>query len=314
LSYCKYEVNKKTRVATLTFNRPEKLHALMPMADLEEVIDRLYDASRDDNVAVVVMKGSGRAFGAGYDIDQVRHRRGLDEPTRPPQRRRYWGVDEWWGRRGILQAILTCDKATIAQVHGYCYGGHFEIMCACDLAISSDNAIYTHPGYTYLGIEGPIPLYVYMIGWRKVKEMMLLGNPLTAEQACDMGLVNRVVPQAKLDAEVTKIANLIATRPLDGIVMGKKHFLMSMDMMGFSAGYDMASIAHTLMSNLKFGENEFNLMKELKTKGRKGMYSDRDKTYKDQNWRPEDIKKGAKKPTTKKVAAKKTATKKSPKR
>lgn len=310
MSYCKYEVNKKTRVATLTFDKPEKLHALVPMKDLEEVIARLYDASRDDNVAVVVIKGSGRAFGAGYDIDAVRSRRGLDEPKRPPQRRRYWGVDEWWGRRGILQAILTCDKVTIAQVHGYCYGGHFEIMCACDLAISSDNAIYTHPGYTYLGIEGPIPLYVYMIGWRKVKEMMLLGNPLNAQQACDMGLVNKVVPLAKLDAEVTKIANLIATRPLDGIVMGKKHFLMSMDMMGFSAGYDMASIAHTLLSNLKFGENEFNLMKELKTKGRKGMYADRDKTYKDQNWRPEDIKKGAKKPAAKKAAAKKPAAKK----
>src|SRR4030042_998712 len=146
------------------------------------------------------------------------------------------------------------------------------------------------------GSEGPIPLYVYMIGWRKVKEMMLLGNPLTAEQACDMGLVNRVVPMKDLDTEVTKIANLIATRPLDGIVMGKKHFLMSMDMMGFSAGYDLASISHTLLSNLKFGENEFNLMKELKTKGRKGMYADRDKTYKDQDWRPAEIKKGAKKP------------------
>jgi len=158
-----------------------------------------------------------------------------------------------------------------------------------------------------------------MIGWRKVKEMMLLGNPLKADEACQMGLVNKVVPHDELDAEVTKIANLIATRPLDGIVMGKKHFLMSMDMMGFSAGYDMASLSHTLLSNLKFGENEFNLMKELKTKGRKGMYADRDKTYKDQNWRPEDIKKGAKKTTTKKAAAKKTtakktAAKKSPKR
>jgi enoyl-CoA hydratase len=257
----------------------------MPMDDLEEVIDRLYDASHDNDVAVVILKGSGRAFGAGYDIDAVRSRRGFAEDKRPPQRRRYWGVDEWWGRRGILQAILTCDKVTIAQVHGYCYGGHFEIMCACDMAISSDDASYTHPGYTYLGIEGPIPLYVLMIGWRRVKEMMLLGEPLNAEEACKMGLVNRVVPLDKLEEEVQKVAKLIATRPLDGIVMGKKHFQMSMDMLGLSAGYDMASISHTLMSNLKFGENEFNLMKELKDKGRKGMYSERDKKYKDQKWR-----------------------------
>ncbi|HUU64279.1 MAG TPA: enoyl-CoA hydratase/isomerase family protein [Dehalococcoidia bacterium] len=295
MSYCLYEVDKEKRIATLTFNRPEKLHALVPMDDLEEVISRLYEADRDDNVAVVVMKGSGRAFGAGYDIDAVRSRRGFSEDKRPPQRRRYWGVDEWWGRRGILQKILTCDKVTIAQVHGYCYGGHFEMMCACDLAIASEDALFTHPGYTYLGIEGPIPLYVLMIGWRRVKEMMLLGDPLTASKAHEFGLVNRVVPLSKLEEEVAEIAEKIAGRPLDGIVMGKKEFQLAMDIMGLSAGYDLASISHTLMSNLKFGPGEFNLMREMKDKGRTGMYSARDKRYGDQAWRAEGAEKKKKK-------------------
>ena len=295
MSYCLYEVDKEKRIATLTFNRPEKLHALVPMDDLEEVISRLYEADRDDNVAVVVMKGSGRAFGAGYDIDAVRSRRGFSEDKRPPQRRRYWGVDEWWGRRGILQKILTCDKVTIAQVHGYCYGGHFEMMCACDLAIASEDALFTHPGYTYLGIEGPIPLYVLMIGWRRVKEMMLLGDPLTASEAKEFGLVNRVVPLSKLEEEVAEIAEKIAGRPLDGIVMGKKEFQLAMDIMGLSAGYDLASISHTLMSNLKFGPGEFNLMREMKDKGRTGMYSARDKRYGDQAWRAEGAEKKKKK-------------------
>ena len=125
MSYCLYEVDKEKRVARLTFNRPEKLHAMVPPDDVDEVIARVEEADRDDNVAVLVIKGSGRAFGGGYDIDAVRNRRGLSEAKRPPQRRRWWGVDEWWGRRGILQKLLTCDKVTIAQVHGYCYGGHF---------------------------------------------------------------------------------------------------------------------------------------------------------------------------------------------
>ena len=295
MSYCLYAVNEEKRIATLTFNRPEKLHALVPMDDLEEVISRLYEADRDDDVAVVVMKGSGRAFGAGYDIDAVRSRRGFSEDKRPAQRRRYWGVDEWWGRRGILQKILTCDKVTIAQVHGYCYGGHFEMMCACDLAIASEDALFTHPGYTYLGIEGPIPLYVLMIGWRRVKEMMLLGDPLTASKAHEFGLVNRVVPLNKLEKEVAEIAEKIAGRPLDGIVMGKKEFQLAMDIMGLSAGYDLASISHTLMSNLKFGPGEFNLMREIKDKGRTGMYSARDKRYGDQAWRAEGAEKKKKK-------------------
>ena len=64
MSYCIYEVDREKRIATLTFNRPEKLNALVPMDDLEEVIDRLYEADRDNDVAVVVMKGAGRAFGS----------------------------------------------------------------------------------------------------------------------------------------------------------------------------------------------------------------------------------------------------------
>lgn len=280
MSYCLYEVNKEKRVATITFNRPEKQNATTPQ-DCEEVVQRLLGADMDDNVAAVILKGSGPSFGGGYDLEAVRERRGFHEGQRPTQRRRYWGVDEWWGRRAILQKILTCNKVTIAQVHGYCYGGHFEIMCACDLAIASEEALFTHPGYTYLGIEGPIPLYVLMMGWRRVKEMMFLGKPLTAKEAKEFGILTRVVARDKLEEEASAMAELVASRPLDGIVMGKKEFLLAMDMMGLSAGYDLASLHHTLVSNLKFEPGEFNLMKELRDKGKKGMYAERDKRYKD---------------------------------
>ena len=168
-------------------------------------------------------------------------------------------------------------------------------MCACDMAIASEDAVFTHPGYTYLGIEGPIPLYVLMIGWRRVKEMMLLGKPLSAKEAQEFGLVNKVVPLNKLEKEVAQAAETIASRPIDGIVMGKKEFMLAMDIMGLSAGYDLASISHTLMSNLKFEPGEFNLMRELKTKGPKGMYSARDKRYGDQAWRAKGAKKTPKK-------------------
>jgi len=287
VSYCIYEVDREKRIATLTFNRPEKLHALVPPDDIEEVIECLMKADRDDDVAVVIIKGSGHAFGGGYDIDAVRNTRKLDKSERPSQRVRWQGVDDWWGRRAILQKILSCNKVTLAQVHGYCYGGHFEIMCACDIAIASEDASFTHPGYTYLGIEGPLPLYILMIGWRRVKEMMLLGNPLSAQEAKEFGLVNRVVPIDRLEEEVNKAANIMAAHPLDGIVMGKKEFLLAMDMMGLSAGYDLASLSHTLMSNMKFQSGEFNLMKELRDKGRKGMYAERDAHYKDAQLRRE---------------------------
>ena len=280
MSYCKYEVDKDYRIARITFDRPEKLHALVPPNDLDDVIEKIQEAEQDDNVSVIIFSGSGRAYGAGYDIDAVRNERGLNETRRPSLRQRYRGVNDWWGRRAILQQILKCDKVTISQVHGYCYGGHFEMMCASDLAIASEDALFTHPGYTYLGIEGPIPLYVLMIGWRKVKEMMLVGKALSAKEAHEFGLVNKVVKRDELESSVNEWAQTISQRPIDSMVMGKKEFDLALDMMGMSTGYELSTFHHTCASNLRFEEGEFNLMKNLRDKGRQGMYAERDKHHK----------------------------------
>ena len=279
MSYCLYEVDKEKRIARLTFNKPEKLHAKTE-EDIQETIERLQEAEQDDNVSVIILSGTGRCYGAGRDIDEVRSGRQFDK-GRPSLRTRYAGLKSHWGRRGVLQQILKCDKVTISQVHGYCYGGHFEYMVASDLAVASEDAQFTHPGYTYLGIEGPIPLYVLMIGWRKTKEMMLLGKGLSAQEALEFGLVNKVVPREKLEESVNEWAEIIAQRPIDSMVMGKKEFDLAIDMMGVSAGYDLASFHHTCASNLKFEEGEFNLMKELRDRGRKGMYAARDTGLKD---------------------------------
>jgi enoyl-CoA hydratase len=105
--------------------------------------------------------------------------------------------------------------------------------------------------------------------------MMLIGQPLTAREAKESGILTRVVSRDKLDEEVEKVAEIVAKKPLDGIVMGKKEFGLAMDVMGLSTGYDLGSFAHTLVSNMKFEPGEFNLMKELRDKGRKGMYAER---------------------------------------
>ena len=117
--------------------------------------------------------------------------------------------------------------------------------------------------------------------------MMLIGQPLTAREAKESGILTRVVSRDKLDEEVEKVAEIVAKKPLDGIVMGKKEFGLAMDVMGLSTGYDLGSFAHTLVSNMKFEPGEFNLMKELRDKGRQGMYVERDAHYKDMPLRKE---------------------------
>ena len=283
MSYCTYEVDREKRIARLTFNRPEKLNVIRTPDDQEEMIARLEEAEMDDKVAVIILSGAGKGFGGGYDLTAVRGRRGFDkEGTRPNQRTRLQRVrEEWWGKRAILQKILSCDKVTIAQVHGYCYGGHLEVMCACDLAFASEDALFTHPGYSYLGVEGPIQLYVLMMGWRRVKEMMLLAEPITAKEAREMGMITRVFPKEKLEEETLRLATRIAKRPLDSMVLGKAEFDLALDAMGMGFGYNLASFAHALSSNLQFEEGEFNLMKEIRDKGLQGMYKARDEYYKD---------------------------------
>lgn len=283
MSYCQYEVDQEKRVATVVFNRPEKLNAVTS-GDAREMIDLLTDIEQDDRVAAVVFKGAGRAFGSGFDIDHVRTQRGFSDTSRRPSLRQRMQPAKinWWGSGGsLLQRIFTCDKVTIAQVHGYCYGLHFEIMTVCDLAIASEDATFTHPGWRYLGIEGHLPVYILMMGWRRVKEMMLLGKIFDAAEAKEFGMLTRVVPREKLEEETCKVAERAAQNPLDGIVAGKASFALAMDIMGASAGRNAARIAHAFMSNLRFEPGEFNLMRELGKKGRQGMYTARDNYFRE---------------------------------
>ena len=119
---------------------------------------------------------------------------------------------------------LLRQKATIAQIHGYCYGGHHELALVCDIAIASEDARLTHPGYCYIGPLGSIVLFMHTVGVRKVKEMVLTGTPLNAQEALDCGLINRMVPLDKLEEEMDKVAQTIAQQPFDAIVIGKANF------------------------------------------------------------------------------------------
>lgn len=269
-SYIIYEKDPARKIATITFNRPEKLNAAAS-EDWEEVRDKVIEVERDEEIKVLILKGAGRCFGSGHDVRNLGPHHGFGGPSdpRPSVRRRLnWDKHVFWGKRGLLQVLLTCDKATIAQVQGYCYGGHHQIALACDLVIASPDALFTHPGYRYIGPLGEIALYFLTMGVRKAKEMMLTGNPLTAEEALQCGLINRVIALDNLEAEVNQIADTIARQPFDAIVMGKAFFEAAMDVMGISAGYTVGYITHTLQTNIHYEADEFNL---FRTRGKKGL-------------------------------------------
>lgn len=265
-----YEKDKKRKVATIIFNKPEKLNA-QTMEDYRKLTDLIVRAAEDDEVKVLVMKGAGRCFSSGMDVGElgVNYGYGTGEPgeRRPSERIRVIRDSISWGRRGLLQTIYACPKATIAQVHGYCYGQGLEMALACDITIAAEDSLFTHPGYRYIGSVGNIVFFLLTIGVKKTKEMMLTGVPLNASEALQCGLVNKVVPLDKLEEEVNKMAEALARIPSDAIVMGKAHFEAALDIAGVGAGFTLGRTMHSFQTNIRYEPDEFNLFKARRDKG-----------------------------------------------
>ena len=178
-------------VARLTFNRPERLNAVTRIG-MEEVCAALYDCSTDEDVGVVVLTGSGeKAFCAGGDVEWEAAG-GLKTHLSAPA--------------SINGALLDCSKPSIAAVKGYAIGAGNHWAYYCDLTVAADNAVFGQNG-PRIGspADGLLSSYLTrVVGAKKAKEIWFLCHQYTAQEALAMGLVNRVVPVAQLDAEVEK--------------------------------------------------------------------------------------------------------------
>ena len=282
-----FEKNKEKKIATITFNRPEKLNAIsLPMWDRMNQL--LQKAEEDDDVKVIIIKGNGRAFSSGHDIAELGFMHGYGtgaEGERKPSQRQRIFVDgnHFWGKRGWCQTLLTLKKSTIASVQGYCYGGGLQVALECDVCIATDDALFTHPGWRYIGPTTDVWLLIQTVGIKKAKEMMLTGTPVDAPEALRVGLVNKVVPMDKLEEETLKMAETMAMLPADGIVLGKVQFEAALEAMGLGSGYTAAYILHTLQTSVRYEPGEFNLFKERRNKGVKGAIVTREAHYKEQN-------------------------------
>ena len=280
--YCLYEVDKKRQVATITFNRPEKLNAATP-GDLMELRDRVIDAEEDLDVKAVIFKGAGDCFSTGMDLDYIRqayHDKGKERRT--SQRYRHKRAEKLYGYWGFYQVIGTCLKATIAQVHGKCYGTAFQVACLCDITVASEDALFTDPTYRYIGAS-PVDMVLlfHTIGVKRVKEMMLTGQPIGAREAKEYGLVNRVVPLNKLEEEVSRVAGEICRQPYDAIVTGKACFEAALDICGVGTGITAGMAEQIWQTNIQLRPEDFNLLKSLKTKGVKGAIQEKKGFYRE---------------------------------
>ena len=267
------------KIARITFNRPEKLNSMMRSHYLY-LAKVMRELNWDDDVKVIIFKGAGRCFGTGHDVGELGTMHGHDtkgKGRRPSQRQRL--LVDMGIRELISDPLERCLKTTIAQVHNYCYGYHFQVAMACDLVVCTPDARFTHPGFRYIGPTLDLALWLQVMGVRRLKEMVLTGKAFTAEEAMQYGLVNKVVPDDKLEEETNKLAKAAASLPFDGIVMGKTFLQGIIDAAGVSIGEYIGYMGHAMQTGIRYEPGEFNLLKERRDKGVKGSTIERDSSW-----------------------------------
>jgi enoyl-CoA hydratase len=288
--YVIYE--KQGEIARITLNRPEKLNVFGMGTDRKPWEGSRYwnefyhgaldEAAADDEVKVVIIKGAGRAFCAGFDISRVYHiYEDFDEEPgkrRPSQRSRLL-VDQRWAEDN--QKLLLFPKVTIAQVHGHCIGQGATIAEMCDITIVADDAHISHAeqrlGFAGSG-ENLIALF-QMVGYKRARAMMLLGEAIDGREAERIGWATKSVPADRLEEEVNKVAKQVALLPRDGIAIGKASNHLILDILGITKGWLHCYLTHTLFTNLRFEPGEYSFIKERKYTGARDAFHKRDERY-----------------------------------
>ena len=183
-------------VATLTLNRPEKLNALTP-AVFAALRAHLEAIAADDGVRCVVLAGAGRSFCAGHDLGSIASGEEEADPRFAPET-----ID-------LLEAL---PQPTIARIQGHCFTGGLELALGCDLLVAAQGAVLgdTHGQWGLMPVWGMSVRLPERVGLSRAKELMFTSRRIDGAQAARLGLVDRAVPDAELDAAVTALADEIA--------------------------------------------------------------------------------------------------------
>lgn len=220
-------------VATLTLNRPAQRNALS--RDLMAALQAELDAIRGDrSVKVVVVAANGPAFCAGHDLKEVRSH--SDEPF-------FKALFEQCS--ALMLSITRLPQIVIARVHAMATAAGCQLVATCDLAVASDNAKFATPGVN-IGLFCSTPMVAISrnVGRKKMMEMLVTGEAIDAATAETLGLLNRVVPAAELDAAVAALAGKIVSKSPLTLAIGKEAFYAQAEM-PLAGAYEFASAVMT---------------------------------------------------------------------
>ncbi|WP_204801789.1 enoyl-CoA hydratase/isomerase family protein [Mycobacterium riyadhense] len=291
-----YSKDAKTRIATITFDRPDQLNAPTIAARLRYA-DLLHRASIDDEVKVLVVRGAGADLGSGADLSEVmrvqkmvdqgprlaEYRVGSDEVRYPPNGSFRHGatVGQWYANPNSgIRSLQDFKKISILEVKGYCYGWHFYQAADADLVIASDDALFGHPSFRYYGWGPRMWWWAQTMGIRKFQEMVFTGRPFTAAEMHDCNFLNSVVPRDQLEAEVEKYALACArNRPTDTVFLQKVFFEIMKQFQGEYLGSVLSGVFESMGGQARPDTDDTFMLDDAIAQGLGGAVKDNDGNF-----------------------------------
>jgi enoyl-CoA hydratase len=251
---------EEPKVTYLTLNRPDKNNAISIGEDemTGDIKRAMWEINHDDDCNVVVFRGAGKNFCAGFDLSMVYRVYGGAPGTKPSQRiRLQTDQDQLYG---FPQAILDCNKVVMVQVHGWAIEAGLYITKAADIVIAADTAKFSQMGQRLaFGGLPTLPIELIMGHTKKVEEILLTGRTISGKEAEEAGYVTKAVPEADLESEVHNLASAIALLPRDCVVMGKFARRHMLDRLGLTNLKEVIAY-HSFSTNLHYEPDERELM------------------------------------------------------
>jgi enoyl-CoA hydratase len=223
-------IETEERVATITLNRPERLNAIVPklIDELNAALDRAQD---DGEVRVIRLRGAGRSFCAGYDIDwgaEVMQQVDAEGPWDPlldyQTMSRY--VDTY-------MRLWRSPKPVIAQVHGFCVGGGTDFALCSDLIVCAEDCRIGYPPARVWG-SPTTAMWIYRLGLERAKRLLLTGDPVDGKRAVEWGLASESVPESELEEAGLALSRRVAQLPANQLQMMKLLVNQAYEQMGLS--------------------------------------------------------------------------------
>jgi enoyl-CoA hydratase len=276
----------KGPIATITLNRPDELNTIVPPMP-DEIEAAVKEAVIDPKVKVIVVRGAGRAFCAGYDFGTGFHH--WDEALTTdgawdPGKDFVFSTNQLLSPTQEFMSFWRSPKPVIAQVHGWCVGGGSDYALCADLVIASEDARIGTP-YSRMWGAYLSGMWIYRLGLTRAKEHALTGKPLSGKKAAEVGLINAAVPFSELEATVHERAQELASIPLSQLSAMKLVVNHAYESMGLASIQTLGPILDGLMRNTPDAKR---FIEVAASKGVRAAITERDGPFADYSRAPKD--------------------------